>query len=149
MDVEQRAIIDAAQIAKLKVLCLMNENSAAALVYGLPKSDLPEEAPINVVIIDIGHVHTQVSAVAFMKGKLSMLVSSYDMTLGGCDFDELLVNAMWFCRAHETDQAVGDINWTICYNDLYVSATAEGQVSAVDCPGRCNWYVHSRVVISV
>ena len=52
-------------------------------------------------------------------------------------------------RAHETDQAAGDIDWTICYDDLYVSATAEGQVSAVDCPGRCNRYVYSRAVISV
>ena len=90
-DVERRAIVDAAQNAELKVLRLMNENSAAALVYGLPKSDLPEEAPINVVIVDVGHAHTQVSAVAFVKGKLSMLASSYDTTLGGRDFDELLV----------------------------------------------------------
>ena len=56
---------------------------------------------------------------------------------------------MWDRRAHETDQAAGDIDWTICYDDLYISATAEGQVSAVDCLGRCNWYVHSRAVISV
>jgi len=56
---------------------------------------------------------------------------------------------MWYRRAHETDQAAGDIDWTKCYDDLYVSAAAEGQVSAVDCPGRCNLYVYSRAVISV
>jgi hypothetical protein len=56
---------------------------------------------------------------------------------------------MWDRRAHETDQAAGDIDWKICYDDLYVSATADGQVLAVDCPGRCNRYVHSRAVISV
>ena len=56
---------------------------------------------------------------------------------------------MWHRRDHETDQAAGDINRKKCYDDLYVSATADGQVLAVDCPGRCNRYVYSRAVISV
>jgi hypothetical protein len=56
---------------------------------------------------------------------------------------------MWDRRAHETDQAAGDIDWTKCYDDLYVSATADGQVLAVDCPGRCSRYGHSSAGIYV
>jgi len=89
-DVERRAVMDAAQIAELKVLRLMNENTAAALVYGLPKADLPEEAPFNVILLDVGHAHLQVSAVAFVKGKLTVLASEHDAGIGGRDFDELL-----------------------------------------------------------
>ena len=44
---------------------------------------------------------------------------------------------------------MGDIDWTKCYDDLYVCANGDGCTYAVDCPGRCNRYVHFRAVISV
>jgi molecular chaperone DnaK (HSP70) len=37
----------------------MNENTAAAIVYGLPKADLPETDPFNVILLDVGHAHLQ------------------------------------------------------------------------------------------
>ena len=45
-----------------------------ALAYGIYKQDLPapEEAPRNVVFVDIGHSAMQVAAVSFNKGKLKV-----------------------------------------------------------------------------
>ena len=45
--------------------------------YGLPKTDLPEETPTNVVIVDVGHAHTQVSAVAFVRLRAVLYACPY------------------------------------------------------------------------
>lgn len=39
----------------------MNENTATALAYGIYKTDLPEEEPIHVAFVDLGHSSLQVS----------------------------------------------------------------------------------------
>lgn len=67
---------DAAQLAGLNVLRLLNDTTAAALAYGIYKQDLPtpEEKPRNVVFVDLGHGDLQVSACAFNKGKLKVWV---------------------------------------------------------------------------
>lgn len=83
---ERRALLDAAQIAGLNVLRLMNETTATALAYGFYKNDLFEDKPRNVVFIDFGHSALQVSACSFTKGKLKMLASTWDQ-IGGRDFD--------------------------------------------------------------
>ncbi|KAI5620271.1 heat shock protein 4a [Silurus asotus] len=92
-DAERRSVIDAAQIAGLNCLRLMNETTAVALAYGIYKQDLPapEEKPRTVVFVDVGHAGYQVSACAFNKGKLKVLASAFDSELGGKDFDEILV----------------------------------------------------------
>ncbi|TSQ35285.1 Heat shock 70 kDa protein 4 [Bagarius yarrelli] len=97
-DAERRSVIDAAQIAGLNCLRLMNETSAVALAYGIYKQDLPapEEKPRNVVFVDLGHSAYQVSVCAFNKGKLKVLATAFDAQLGGKDFDEVLVNH--FCE---------------------------------------------------
>ncbi|CAB1352994.1 unnamed protein product [Coregonus sp. 'balchen'] len=97
-DAERRSVIDAAQIAGLNCLRLMNETTAVTLAYGIYKQDLPapEEKPRNVVFVDLGHSGYQVSICAFNKGKLKMLASAFDAELGGKDFDEVLVNH--FCE---------------------------------------------------
>ncbi|XP_010869421.1 heat shock 70 kDa protein 4a [Esox lucius] len=93
-DVERRSVMDAAQIAGLNCLRLMNETTAVTLAYGIYKQDLPapEEKPRNVVFVDLGQSAYQVSVCAFNKGKLKMLASAFDTELGGKDFDEVLVN---------------------------------------------------------
>lgn len=75
-DAERRALFDAAQIAGLNVLRLLNETAATALNYGIYKQDLPEpdDKPRNVVIVDCGHSALQVVVVAFNKGKLKVCV---------------------------------------------------------------------------
>nr|AAH03770.1 Heat shock protein 4 [Mus musculus] len=97
-DAERRSVMDATQIAGLNCLRLMNETTAVALAYGIYKQDLPalEEKPRNVVFVDMGHSAYQVSVCAFNKGKLKVLATAFDTTLGGRKFDEVLVNH--FCE---------------------------------------------------
>ncbi|KAL6053180.1 hypothetical protein STEG23_025356 [Scotinomys teguina] len=97
-DAERRSVMDATQIAGLNCLRLMNETTAVALAYGIYKQDLPafEEKPRNVVFVDMGHSAYQVSICAFNKGKLKVLATAFDTTLGGRKFDEVLVNH--FCE---------------------------------------------------
>lgn len=70
---EQRNILrDAAELAGLHCLSLLNENTATALLYGITKTDLPEDKPRNVVFVDSGYGCMQVSVVAFKKGQLKV-----------------------------------------------------------------------------
>ncbi|XP_059487260.1 heat shock 70 kDa protein 4 [Neocloeon triangulifer] len=89
---ERQAILNAAAIAGLNVLRLMNENLATALCYGIYKQDMPEtdETARNVVFVDWGHSSFQVSITAFVKGKLRMLSCAGDGQLGGRDIDMIL-----------------------------------------------------------
>ncbi|XP_053734796.1 heat shock 70 kDa protein 4b [Synchiropus splendidus] len=97
-DAERRSVVDAAQIAGLNCLRLMNETTAVALAYGIYKQDLPppEEKARNVVFVDLGHSGYQTSVCAFNKGKLKVLATACDPELGGKDFDEALVK--YFCE---------------------------------------------------
>nr|XP_061792694.1 heat shock 70 kDa protein 4-like isoform X2 [Nerophis lumbriciformis] len=97
-DSERRSVVDAAQIAGLNCLRLMNETTAVALAYGIYKQDLPapEEKARNVVFVDLGHSGYQTSVCAFNKGKLKVLATACDPELGGKDFDEVLVK--YFCE---------------------------------------------------
>jgi heat shock protein len=90
---ERKALLDAAGIAGLNCLRLLNETTATALSYGFYRTDLPapEEKPRNIVFVDFGHSAIQVSACAFSKGKLKMLASTSDL-VGGRDVDEMLAN---------------------------------------------------------
>uniref|UniRef100_A0A8C9X8M6 Heat shock protein 4b n=1 Tax=Sander lucioperca TaxID=283035 RepID=A0A8C9X8M6_SANLU len=97
-DAERRSVVDAAQIAGLNCLRLMNETTAVALAYGIYKQDLPapEEKARNVVFVDLGHSGYQTSVCAFNKGKVKVLSTACDPELGGKDFDEVLVRH--FCE---------------------------------------------------
>ncbi|KAM4621949.1 heat shock 70 kDa protein 4b [Polymixia lowei] len=97
-DAERRSVVDAAQIAGLNCLRLMNETTAVALAYGIYKQDLPapEEKARTVVFVDLGHSGYQTSVCAFNKGKLKVLATACDPELGGKDFDEVLVKH--FCE---------------------------------------------------
>jgi len=110
-DTERRALLDAAQIAGLNCLKLMNETTAVALTYGLYNTNLPEptDKPYIVAFIDAGYSQTQVSICAFNKGKLKVrnffinkttyfnsnfkvLASDFDSNLGGRDFDKIIMD---------------------------------------------------------
>ncbi|KAK0388674.1 hypothetical protein NLU13_4917 [Sarocladium strictum] len=92
-DVQRRALLDAAEIAGLKILRLINDTTAAALGWGITKLDLPgpEEAPKRVCFIDIGHSEYCVSIVEFKKGELAVKSTAWDRNFGGRDFDRALV----------------------------------------------------------
>lgn len=92
-DIQRRSLMDAAEIAGLKLLRLMNDTTASALGYGITKLDLPsaEEKPRRVAFIDIGHSNYSCSIVEFRKGELTVKSTAYDRHFGGRDFDKALV----------------------------------------------------------
>ncbi|PRQ50857.1 putative Heat shock protein 70 family [Rosa chinensis] len=89
-DLQRRAVEDAARIAGLNPLRLFHETTATALAYGIYKTDLPENDQLNVAFVDIGHASMQVCIAGFKKGQLKVLAYSFDLSLGGRDFDEVL-----------------------------------------------------------
>ncbi|XVF74602.1 hypothetical protein PTKIN_Ptkin13bG0125200 [Pterospermum kingtungense] len=89
-DLQRRAVLDAATVAGLHPLRLIHETTATALAYGIYKTDLPETDPLNVAFVDIGHSSLQVCIAAFKRRQLKILAHSFDCSLGGRDFDEVL-----------------------------------------------------------
>jgi heat shock 70kDa protein 4 len=59
-EAERYATLNAAAVAGINCLRVMNENTATALAYGIYKKDLPETDAVNVAFVDIGHTATQV-----------------------------------------------------------------------------------------
>ena len=92
-DVQRRSLMDAAEISGLKLLRLINDTTATALGYGIPKLDLPaaDEKPKRVCFVDIGHSNYACSIVEFKKGELAVKATAYDRHFGGRDFDKALV----------------------------------------------------------
>ncbi|KAL2021937.1 hypothetical protein VTK56DRAFT_6356 [Thermocarpiscus australiensis] len=92
-DVQRRALIDAAEIAGLKLLRLINDTTAAALGYGITKLDLPaaDEKPRRVAFVDVGYSDYTCSIVEFKKGELAVKGTAFDRHLGGRNFDRALV----------------------------------------------------------
>lgn len=91
-EAQRRATIDAAQVAGLNVLRLINDTTAAAFEYGIKKTDLPEaDNPRHVVFVDVGHSDLSVAVVALSKGQLTVKATAYDRNLGGRDIDYALV----------------------------------------------------------
>lgn len=103
-EIQRRAILDAAAIAGLHPLRLIHETTATALAYGIYKTDLPENDPINVVFVDVGNASMQVCIVAFKKGQLKVLGHAYDRSLGGRDFDEVLFK--YFCEKFKEEYRI-------------------------------------------
>lgn len=93
-DIQRRALIDAAEVAGLKLLRLMNDTTAAALGYGITKLDLPgpDEKPRRVAFVDVGHSNYTCSIVEFKKGELAVKATAWDRHYGGRNFDKALVD---------------------------------------------------------
>jgi heat shock protein 4 len=92
-DIQRRALLDAARVAGLNCLRLLNDTTASALGYGITKTDLPEPSenkPKHVCFVDLGHSSYQVSIVSFEKGKLVVKGTACDRNLGGRDYDQVL-----------------------------------------------------------
>lgn len=92
-DVQRRALLNAAKIANLNCLRLINEHTAIALAYGIYKSArnmFHESEPQYTMFIDLGHASYTVSVVAFVQGKLQVKSAAFDRFLGGRDFDYAL-----------------------------------------------------------
>jgi len=90
-DVHRQALLDAAKIANMSVLRLMNEHTATALAWGIYRSnELDPEKPQTVAFCSMGHSIFSVSVVQFVKGKLNVLCEASDK-VGGRDMDECLM----------------------------------------------------------
>ncbi|XP_004294376.1 PREDICTED: heat shock 70 kDa protein 16 [Fragaria vesca subsp. vesca] len=89
-DLQRRAYLDAATVAGLKPLRLMHDCTATALSYGIYKTDFLKSGPTYVAFVDIGHCDTQVSIASFESGHMTMRSHTFDRSLGGRDFDEVL-----------------------------------------------------------
>ncbi|SET01177.1 Fe-S protein assembly chaperone HscA [Thorsellia anophelis] len=88
-DAQRQATKDAAKLAGLNVLRLLNEPTAAAVAYGL---DSAEEGII--AIYDLGGGTFDVSLLKLSRGVFEVLSTGGDAALGGDDFDMLLVQAI-------------------------------------------------------
>merc|ERR1719265_2533966 len=71
-DAERHAMLDSAKIVGLNCLRLMNDTTAAALSYGIYKTDMPADKETNVAFVDCGSMDTTVTIVLFVKGKLTV-----------------------------------------------------------------------------
>jgi heat shock protein 4 len=89
---QRKALLDAAKIARLNILRIMPELTASALLYGIPKPDLPDDIsrPKYVCFVDIGHSSYSVGIFAYTKGQVCVKGLACDPNLGGRDFDDVL-----------------------------------------------------------
>lgn len=88
-DAQRTATKDAAAIAGLNVLRLINEPTAAALAYGL---HLDAGAERNVVVYDLGGGTFDISVLSLDESVFEVLATAGDAHLGGEDFDQRVVN---------------------------------------------------------
>lgn len=86
-DSQRQQTKDAAELAGLKVLRLLNEPTAAAVAYGL---DSREEG--DVVVFDLGGGTFDVSLLSLRQGVFQVLATGGDTNLGGDDFDAALLS---------------------------------------------------------
>ncbi|EPQ8524849.1 Fe-S protein assembly chaperone HscA [Vibrio vulnificus] len=86
-DAQRAGTKDAAKLAGLHVLRLLNEPTAAAIAYGL---DSGQEGVI--AVYDLGGGTFDISILRLSKGVFEVLATGGDSALGGDDFDHLLAN---------------------------------------------------------
>ena len=96
-DAQRQATKDAARLADLEVLRLLNEPTAAAVAYGLDR----EQAGI-IVVFDLGGGTFDVSVLNLDKGVFRVLATAGDTALGGDDFDQLIAEYIVRERHAET-----------------------------------------------
>jgi L1 cell adhesion molecule like protein len=88
-DSQRQATKDAAIIAKLKVLRLINEPTAAAIAYGLDNFQGVEK---NVLMFDLGGGTFDVSVLNLENNIFEVKATKGDPHLGGQDFDNRLID---------------------------------------------------------
>ena len=95
-DAQRQATLDAAKIAGLEVLKIINEPTAAALAYGLgnKKWKNKEKSGGNVIMYDLGAGTLDVSLMNISNGIFKTLAVSGNTHLGGEDIDYLVMNHM-------------------------------------------------------
>lgn len=86
-DSERQATKDAGKIAGLEVERIINEPTAAALAYGLDKTETDQK----VLVFDLGGGTFDVSILELGDGVFEVLATAGDNKLGGDDFDDVII----------------------------------------------------------
>ncbi|MGE7764460.1 molecular chaperone DnaK [Peribacillus sp. NPDC096540] len=87
-DAERQATKDAGQIAGLEVERIINEPTAAALAYGLDKTDEDQ----TILVFDLGGGTFDVSVMELGDGVFEVKSTAGDNRLGGDDFDQVIID---------------------------------------------------------
>jgi molecular chaperone HscA len=95
-DAQRQATKDAAQLAGINVLRLINEPTAAAIAYGLDNGSEGVYA-----IYDLGGGTFDISILRLTKGVFEVMATGGDSALGGDDYDQAL--AAWVLSQHGVD----------------------------------------------
>jgi molecular chaperone DnaK (HSP70) len=91
-DSQRQATLDAAKIAGLDVLKIINEPTAAALAYGLGSKQWKKKSGGNIIIYDLGAGTLDVSLMNISDGVFRTLAVGGNTHLGGEDIDYLVMN---------------------------------------------------------
>ncbi|KAF2860610.1 immunoglobulin heavy chain-binding protein, KAR2 [Piedraia hortae CBS 480.64] len=95
-DAQRAATKDAGTIAGLNVMRIVNEPTAAALAYGLDKSDKERQ----IIVYDLGGGTFDVSVLTVDHGVFEVQATAGDTHLGGEDFDQRVVD--WFVKNYNS-----------------------------------------------
>ena len=98
-DAQRQATQDAGQVAGLEVLRIINEPTAAALAYGLGKSE--EEV---IAVYDLGGGTFDISILELGDGVFEVKSTNGDTFLGGDDFDQRIID--WICDEFKKENTI-------------------------------------------
>ena len=99
-DAQRQATKDAGKIAGLEVLRIINEPTAAALAYGLDKTNKDEK----ILVFDLGGGTFDVSVLELGDGVFEVASTSGDNHLGGDDWDQRVIN--WLADKFQADNGI-------------------------------------------
>ncbi|MBR6072378.1 MAG: molecular chaperone DnaK [Acholeplasmatales bacterium] len=99
-DAQRQATKDAGKIAGLEVLRIINEPTAAALAYGIDKTDKEQ----TVLVFDLGGGTFDVSILSLADGTFEVLSTAGDNVLGGDDFDKCIMD--WLVSEFKAESGV-------------------------------------------
>ena len=99
-DAQRQATKDAGKIAGLDVLRIINEPTAAALAYGIDKTDKEQ----TVLVFDLGGGTFDVSILSLADGTFEVLATAGDNVLGGDDFDKAIMD--WLVEEFKKESGV-------------------------------------------
>ncbi|KAH8816130.1 heat shock protein 70 family [Xylogone sp. PMI_703] len=99
-DNQRQATKDAGTIAGLNVLRIVNEPTAAAIAYGLDKT----EGERQIIVYDLGGGTFDVSLLSIDRGVFEVLSTAGDTHLGGEDFDQRIIN--YFAKKYNKENNV-------------------------------------------
>ena len=97
-DSQRQATKEAGQIAGLNVRRIVNEPTAAALAYGIDKTN----KDMKIAVFDLGGGTFDISILDFGGGVFEVLSTNGDTHLGGDDFDQVIID--WLVQEFRNDE---------------------------------------------